>query len=231
MPGVSQTSVVRCCAMRRRSGARSRVCCCSNPRPQGRGWVGAWIPRSVQDAVRELKRAVRSGGDITDVCMCEYTDHGHCGVLGVRTSTTMRRWTAARTAVSHPGGCRHRRAERQMDGRVAAIRRALDAADRSETIILSDALKYASAFYGPFREARRVLRAARPARLSDGPPTRRGGCGRRCWTLPKVRCGHGEAAGPYLDTWTRVKAETATARVSVSGESYVLLRPSVDDRW
>ena len=92
---------------------------------------------------------------IADVCLCEYTDHGHCGVLeGEHVINDQTLPLLARAAVSlAEAGADVVAPSDMMDGRVAAIRRALDAADRSETPILSYAAKYASAFYGPFREA------------------------------------------------------------------------------
>jgi porphobilinogen synthase len=92
---------------------------------------------------------------ITDVCLCEYTSHGHCGVIvdgEVKNDPTLE--LLARQAVSHARAGAHMVAPSDMmDGRVAAIRTALDGADFAELPILSYAAKYASAFYGPFREA------------------------------------------------------------------------------
>jgi porphobilinogen synthase len=93
---------------------------------------------------------------LTDVCLCEYTDHGHCGLLGhdgvVLNDPTVER--LAETAVSHARAGAHVVApSAMMDGQVAAIRRALDADGFSDTAVLSYSAKYASAFYGPFRDA------------------------------------------------------------------------------
>ncbi len=92
---------------------------------------------------------------LTDVCLCEYTSHGHCGALDgddVDNDSTLE--LLARTAVSHAeAGADAVCPSDMMDGRVAAIRTALDDADRGQTPIVSYAAKYASAFYGPFREA------------------------------------------------------------------------------
>jgi porphobilinogen synthase len=92
---------------------------------------------------------------ITDVCLCEYTDHGHCGVLSageVDNDATLP--LLAAQAVAHAqAGADIVAPSDMMDGRVGAIRRALDEAGQSQTPILSYAAKYASAFYGPFREA------------------------------------------------------------------------------
>jgi porphobilinogen synthase len=109
----------------------------------------------VQAAVRAIKAAVPELLVITDVCLCEYTSHGHCGV--VRDGRVLNDPTLellARTAVSHAAaGADIVAPSDMMDGRVGAIRAALDAEGFTETPILSYAAKYASAFYGPFREA------------------------------------------------------------------------------
>lgn len=109
----------------------------------------------VQQAVRAIKRAVPDLLVITDVCLCEYTDHGHCGV--VRNGTVDNDQTLdllARTAVSQAAaGADVVAPSDMMDGRVGAIRAALDRAGFTETAILAYSAKYASAFYGPFREA------------------------------------------------------------------------------
>ncbi len=110
---------------------------------------------TVQRAVREIKRAVPELVIITDVCLCQYTDHGHCGVVVdgyVDNDRTLD--LIARTALSHAeAGADVVAPSDMMDGRVAAIRSALDANGFQLTMILSYAAKYASAFYGPFREA------------------------------------------------------------------------------
>ncbi|MCS7050234.1 MAG: porphobilinogen synthase, partial [Thermomicrobium sp.] len=109
----------------------------------------------VQRAVRELKRVAPELVVITDVCACEYTSHGHCGV--VRDGQIVNDPTLdllARTALSHAeAGADVVAPSDMMDGRVWALRRALDEAGFLELPILSYAAKYASAFYGPFRDA------------------------------------------------------------------------------
>ncbi len=123
---------------------------------------GAWAEDGmVQRGLKRLKanRALRELVLIADVCLCEYTTHGHCGVLHsvdgeqhVHNDRTL--VPLARTAVSlAQAGADVVAPSDMMDGRVAAIRRALDAAGREQTPILSYAAKFASAFYGPFREA------------------------------------------------------------------------------
>jgi porphobilinogen synthase len=109
----------------------------------------------VQSAVREIKRAVPDLVVITDVCLCQYTDHGHCGVVvDERVDNDKSLDLLARTALSHAvAGADIVAPSDMMDGRVGAIRATLDANDLKDTIILAYAAKFASAFYGPFREA------------------------------------------------------------------------------
>ena len=109
----------------------------------------------VQQAVRTLKAADPGLVVITDVCLCEYTSHGHCGVVvdgEVDNDSSLE--LIARTAVSHSrAGADVVAPSDMMDGHVAAIRAALDEEGFGQTAILAYAAKYASAFYGPFREA------------------------------------------------------------------------------
>ena len=109
----------------------------------------------VQMAVAGIKAKVPDMVVITDVCLCEYTDHGHCGIIKngkVDNDSTLE--ILARQSLSHAyAGADFVGPSDMMDGRVAAIRTALDAAGFHDTGILSYAVKYASAFYGPFREA------------------------------------------------------------------------------
>jgi porphobilinogen synthase len=109
----------------------------------------------VQRALRSLRERYPDLVLVTDVCLCEYTSHGHCGVIEngeVANDTTLE--FLARTAVSHvEAGADVVAPSDMMDGRVAALRSALDDAGFAETPIVSYAAKYASAFYGPFREA------------------------------------------------------------------------------
>jgi len=116
----------------------------------------AWDPEAaVQTAVRDLKERYPELIVITDVCLCEYTSHGHCGI--VRDGEVLNDPTLellARTAVSHAdAGADMVAPSDMMDGRVGAIRDALDTSDHADVAILAYAAKYASAFYGPFREA------------------------------------------------------------------------------
>jgi porphobilinogen synthase len=117
---------------------------------------GAWDDEGVvQRALRALRGSVPGLVLVTDVCLCEYTSHGHCGVLeGEEVANDATIELLARTAVSHvDAGADAVAPSDMMDGRVAAIRGALDDAGFDAAPILSYAAKYASAFYGPFREA------------------------------------------------------------------------------
>ncbi|HSB70513.1 MAG TPA: porphobilinogen synthase [Candidatus Methylomirabilis sp.] len=109
----------------------------------------------VQQAVRAIKDAVSDLVVITDVCLCEYTSHGHCGIVErgrVKNDPTLE--LLAKTALSHvEAGADMVAPSDMMDGRVAVIREALDETGHEETPILAYAAKYASGFYGPFREA------------------------------------------------------------------------------
>lgn len=109
----------------------------------------------IQNALRAIRENVRDLLLITDICMCEYTSHGHCGVIrhgDVANDPTLK--LLADSAVSHVrAGADMVAPSDMMDGRVAAIRNALDTEGFPDTPIMSYAAKYASAFYGPFREA------------------------------------------------------------------------------
>lgn len=109
----------------------------------------------IQEAVRLTKKHYPQLYVITDVCLCEYTDHGHCGIVHegkILNDPTLE--LLAKTAVSHAqAGADMVAPSDMMDGRVAAIRRALDEAGFTDVPIMSYAAKFASAFYGPFREA------------------------------------------------------------------------------
>ncbi len=109
----------------------------------------------VQEAIRALKEAGSELVVITDVCLCEYMSHGHCGVVKdgqILNDVTLE--LLAKTAVSHAeAGADMVGPSDMMDGRVKAIRSSLDAEGYADTPIMSYAAKYASAFYGPFREA------------------------------------------------------------------------------
>ena len=116
----------------------------------------AWAERGIiQEAVRAIKASYPDFTVITDVCMCEYTDHGHCGILhGHEVDNDETLEHLARIAVSHAAaGADMVAPSDMMDGHVAALRRALDENGFQHVSIMAYSAKYASAFYGPFREA------------------------------------------------------------------------------
>ena len=126
--------------------------------PKSKDAVGssAWDENGVvQQAIRSIKAAYPDFYVITDVCMCEYTDHGHCGILcGHEVDNDKTLEVLARTALSHAqAGADMVAPSDMMDGRIAAIRAALDEQGLQNVPIMSYSAKYASAFYGPFREA------------------------------------------------------------------------------
>jgi len=158
MPGVRQLSVDR--AVEECRGVADlgipAVILFGIPEQKDAMGSSAWAADGiVQRAIVAIKKAVPELIVITDVCLCEYTDHGHCGIVGrgeVQNDPTLE--LLARQAVSHAqAGADMVAPSDMMDGRVGAIRSALDRAELPQVPIMSYAAKYASAFYGPFREA------------------------------------------------------------------------------
>jgi porphobilinogen synthase len=190
----------------------------------------------VQRAVEAVKRAEPELCVITDVCLCEYTDHGHCGVLDgdeVLNDPSLERLAAS--AVSHArAGADVVAPSDMMDGRVAAIRAALDAASFEHVPILSYAAKYASAYYGPFREAAESTpaRGDRRGYQMDPPNARE--------ALREMRLDLDEGADmlmvkpalPYLDVLAAARAEidVPLAAYHVSGE-YAMIRAAAERGW
>jgi len=198
---------------------------------------GADDPQGVvQRAVAAAKRAAPELCVITDVCLCEYTDHGHCGLLDgeeVANDPSLERLAA--TAVSHArAGADVVAPSDMMDGRVAAIRRALDAASCASVPIVSYAAKYASAFYGPFREAAESTPAFGDRRgYQMDPPNRRE-------ALREMELDLEEGADvlmvkpalPYLDVLAaaRERFDVPLAAYHVSGE-YAMLMAAAANGW
>jgi porphobilinogen synthase len=159
MPGVFQLSVdelVKDATAAHAAGVRA-VLLFGLPETKDEKASGAYARKGVvQQAVRALKRELPGLLVITDVCLCEYMSHGHCGIVHRAAGRVLNDPSLkllARTAVSHAeAGADVVAPSDMMDGRVRAIRNALDAGGFSDTPILSYAAKYASAFYGPFRE-------------------------------------------------------------------------------
>jgi len=158
MPGVSQLSVDEAVIEARGAWEAGvpAVILFGIPAEKDATGSEAWHDHGVvQEAIRALKAALPQLYVITDVCLCEYTDHGHCGLIDegeVLNDPTLA--LLAREAVSHAAaGADMVAPSDMMDGRVGAIREALDEAGYQDLPIMSYAAKYASAFYGPFREA------------------------------------------------------------------------------
>ena len=192
---------------------------------------------SVQQAVRALKRELPDLVVMTDVCLCAYTTHGHCGVVGddqtVLNDPTLP--LLAEVAVSHAeAGADVVAPSDMMDGRVGAIRGALDAAGLSDTVIMAYSAKYASAFYGPFREAvdsapqfgdRRSYQMAYPNRRE---------------AVREARLDADEGADiimvkpalAYLDVIAEVRAavDRPVAAYNVSGE-YAMVKAAANRGW
>ncbi len=190
----------------------------------------------VQSAVAAIKDAVPQMVVITDVCLCAYTDHGHCGVLvDGRVDNDLSLELLARTAVSHAeAGADIVAPSDMMDGRVGAIRAALDAEGHEDTTIMAYSAKYASAFYGPFREA---------AGSAPGFGDRRGyqmdpanGLEAVRETLLDVAEGADmvmvKPAAAYLDVISAVRAATdlPLAAYHVSGE-YSMIKAAAERGW
>jgi porphobilinogen synthase len=159
MPGIDRLSLTEAVAEARevaRLGIAA-VMLFGVPAEKDEQGSGAWEEEGViQLATRAIKQAVPELLVMTDVCLCEYTDHGHCGVLRedgvVDNDSTLE--LLARTAVSHArAGADLIAPSDMMDGRVGAIREELDGEGFADTPILAYSAKFASAFYGPFREA------------------------------------------------------------------------------
>ena len=158
LPGIAQRSVDELCREVEEASALgvSSVLLFGIPEEKDDEGTGAYDEDGiVQRALRELRGRFPELVLMTDVCLCEYTAHGHCGVLeDGEIANDLSLELLARTAVSHAeAGADAVCPSDMMDGRVAAIRGALDEHGFHETPIVSYAAKYASAFYGPFREA------------------------------------------------------------------------------
>ena len=190
----------------------------------------------VQRAVAALKRQVPELVVITDVCLCEYTDHGHCGIVEgahVVNDASVERLAAA--ALSHArAGADLVAPSDMMDGRVGAIRRELDAHGLEDVAILAYAAKFASAYYGPFRDAAESAPAFGDRRSYQmDPPNRRE-------ALREMRLDLEEGADvlmvkpalPYLDVLVEARRafEVPLAAYQVSGE-YAMIRAAAERGW
>jgi porphobilinogen synthase len=197
----------------------------------------AYDPRApVQAATRAIKQARPEILVVTDVCLCEYTSHGHCGIIvdgAISNDQSVAQLVLA--AVSHAeAGADIVAPSDMMDGRVGAIRRALDGRGFQDVAIMSYAAKYCSAFYGPFREAADSAPkfGDRRTHQMDPPNVEE--------ALREVAEDIEEGADivmvkpalPYLDVVARVKAEFGypTAAYNVSGE-YSMLKAAAQNGW
>jgi porphobilinogen synthase len=190
----------------------------------------------VQLAIRALKDAHPELVVITDVCLCEYTSHGHCGFVRdgeVDNDITLE--LLAKTAISHAeAGADVVAPSDMMDGRVGAIRTQLDEEGHSSTPIIAYSAKYASAFYGPFREAAESAPEFGDRRGYQMDPSNAAEAVREA----KLDLEEGadvlmvKPAVPYLDVIRRVKQETdaPVAAYHVSGE-YSMLKAAAENGW
>jgi porphobilinogen synthase len=190
----------------------------------------------VQSAIRAIKRQLPDLLVITDVCLCEYTDHGHCGIVidgEIVNDATVDQ--LVRTAISHAAaGADIVAPSDMMDGRVGAIRQALDERGFEQTAIMAYAAKYCSAFYGPFREAAASAPAFGDRRSHQMDPAN------VAEALREVEQDIAEGADiimvkpamTYLDVIARVKERFAypTAAYHVSGE-YAMLKAAARNGW
>jgi porphobilinogen synthase len=239
MPGVSQTSVDELLKDARAAAELGvgGVLLFGVPATKDAEGSSAWDDAGpVQEAVRALKRELPRLVVITDVCLCEYTSHGHCGVLRdgeVDNDATLE--LLAREALSHArAGADIVAPSDMMDGRVGAIRRALDAAGFQSTAIMAYSAKFAGAFYGPFREAAESTPKSGDRRGYQMDPGNADEALREVWL--DVEEGADivmvKPAGPFLDIIARVKAETGypLAAYQVSGE-FAMIQAAAERGW
>jgi porphobilinogen synthase len=239
MPGVFNLSVdeaVKEVAAARADGVRSVLLFGLPDRKDDVGSAAYDREAPVQSAVRALKRESPDTLVVTDVCLCEYTDHGHCGIViddEITNDATVDQ--LVRTAVSHAAeGADIVAPSDMMDGRVGAIRQALDERGFENVAIMSYAAKYCSAFYGPFRDA-----AASTPKFGDRRSHQKDPANAR-EALREVEQDIQEGADivmvkpalPYLDVIARVKDAFGypTAAYHVSGE-YAMLKAAARNGW
>ncbi len=197
----------------------------------------AWAPDGiVQQALRALTAEVPGLVKIADVCFCEYTDHGHCGVLdGHEVDNDATLANLARQSVSlAEAGADVIAPSDMMDGRVGAIRQALDAAGFAATPILTYAAKFASGFYGPFREAAESTPQFGDRRAYQMDPAN----GREAMREAELDFEEGadmlmvKPALPYLDILAEMRRrfDLPLAAYHVSGE-YAMLKAAAERGW
>jgi porphobilinogen synthase len=239
MPGVYQLSVDE--VVREATAARAEgipgILLFGLPDDKDAIGSAAYDPEApVQSAVRAIKRALPDMLVVTDVCLCEYTSHGHCGILlGDEITNDATVDQLVRAALSHAAaGADIVAPSDMMDGRVGRIRDALDEAGWTGVGIMSYAAKYCSAFYGPFRDAAGSTPAFGDRRSHQMDP------GNTLEALREVELDIEEGADivmvkpalTYLDVIARVKAEFGlpTAAYHVSGE-YAMLKAAAQNGW
>ncbi|HVL69184.1 MAG TPA: porphobilinogen synthase [Vicinamibacterales bacterium] len=239
MPGVFQLSVDE--AVKEAQAAKEDgvpgVLLFGLPASKDAAGSGAFDPEGpVQSAVRAIKRDVPGMLVITDVCLCEYTSHGHCGFLeGEEILNDVTVEQLVKTALSHAAaGADIVAPSDMMDGRVGAIRQGLDEAGFTSVAIMSYAAKYCSAFYGPFREAADSAPAFGDRRSHQMDPANVEEA------LREVELDLDEGADivmvkpalAYLDVIARVRTEfgVPTAAYHVSGE-YAMLKAAARNGW
>jgi porphobilinogen synthase len=239
MPGVFQLSVdeiVKEAAAAKADGVPGVLLFGLPEAKDASGSAAADPEGAVQSAVRALKKEVPGLLVVTDVCLCEYTSHGHCGILdGEEILNDATVDELARAALSHAAaGADIVAPSDMMDGRVGRIRRVLDAGGYSPVAIMSYAAKYCSAFYGPFREAADSAPAFGDRRSHQMDPSNVEEA------LREVELDIEEGADivmvkpalAYLDVIARVKSEFGypTAAYQVSGE-YSMLKAAARNGW
>jgi len=239
MPGVAQMSVDNVVAAARDTFAAGvpAVILFGIPSHKDATGTEAWNDKGqVQRAIRELKEREPGLVVITDVCMCEYTDHGHCGVVrnqDVDNDATLE--LLVREALSHArAGADIVAPSDMMDGRVGAIRTALDEEGFSQVAIMAYSAKFASAFYGPFREAAESAPQFGDRRSYQMDPPN----GDEAMREVALDLEEGadivmvKPALPYLDLIYRVKQEfnVPVAAYNVSGE-YSMIRAAGMNGW
>ncbi|MEE9542582.1 MAG: porphobilinogen synthase [Thermodesulfobacteriota bacterium] len=190
----------------------------------------------VQESIKAIKDAVPEMVVITDVCMCEYTSHGHCGIIkdgDVGNDATLD--LLAKEALSHAeAGADMVAPSDMMDGRVSAIRSILDTSGFTDIPIMSYAAKYASAFYGPFRDAAESTPEFGDRRSYQMDPPNSDEAMRE--VMLDIQEGADilmvKPALPYLDVIRRVKDETGypVAAYNVSGE-YSIIKAAEEKGW
>ena len=239
MPGVAQLSVDRVAAEARAIHAAGVPAIILFGIPERKDALGseAWNDNGeVQRAIREVKEKVPGLVVITDVCMCEYTDHGHCGAIkGTDVDNDATLELLSREALSHArAGADIVAPSDMMDGRVGAIRTAMDQNGFSEIAIMAYSAKFASAFYGPFRDAAESAPQFGDRRSYQMDPPN----GEEALREVALDLEEGadivmvKPALPYLDLIWRVKNEfrVPVAAYNVSGE-YAMIRAAGINGW